>query len=84
MHISSTHFCPAQSTLPALQREEGEELVGLEDEAELPLEELLARYGNYHLHAHQGPEESEGKAAQGWGLRTEGWCVPWLDRRLLG
>ena len=39
-HILHTH-CP--------QREEADELAGLDEEADLPLEELLARYGNYHL-----------------------------------
>ena len=42
-----------------LQREEVEEVAGLDEEAELPLEELLARYGNYHLHASAAGEASE-------------------------
>lgn len=36
-------------------------MAGLDEEAELPLEQLLARYGNYHLAAQ--PEESAGKGA---------------------
>ena len=46
-----------------LQHEEADELAGLDEEAELPLEALLARYGNYHL----AQEESAG----GW----RGVCV---------
>jgi hypothetical protein len=29
-------------------------VAGLDEEADLPLEQLLARYGNYHLAAHAG------------------------------
>ncbi|KAL4459188.1 hypothetical protein ABPG75_014053 [Micractinium tetrahymenae] len=42
-----------------VKREEVDELAGLDEEAELPLEELLARYGNYHLAAHGGQERAE-------------------------
>jgi hypothetical protein len=43
-------FAPNASS----QHEEAAELAGLDEEAELPLEELLARYGNYHLAAAGG------------------------------
>ena len=48
-----------------LQLEEVQEIEGLDEEAELPLEELLARYGNYHLAAGAGAggEESAGELA---------------------
>lgn len=34
-----------------------DELAGLDEEADLPLEELLARYGNYHLAAEAAQQE---------------------------
>jgi hypothetical protein len=47
-----------------LQLEEVQEIEGLDEEADLPLEELLARYGNYHLAAAGGDgEESAGELA---------------------
>ena len=53
--------------LPAvpLQLEEVQEIEGLDEEADLPLEELLARYGNYHLAAagDGDGEESAGELA---------------------
>jgi hypothetical protein len=44
-----------------LQKEEEDEVAGLDEEADLPLEELLARYGNYHLHAQQDDGTAEGE-----------------------
>jgi hypothetical protein len=48
-----------------LQLEEVQEIEGLDEEADLPLEELLARYGNYHLAAagDGDGEESAGELA---------------------
>ena len=44
------HILLLRPASPRLQLEEVEEVAGLDEEADLPLEELLARYGNYHLH----------------------------------
>jgi hypothetical protein len=69
LHLSTR---PHPSALPCtcllLQLEEVEEVAGLDEEADLPLEELLARYGNYHLQAAAGGggEEDE-EMPGGWG-----------------
>ena len=54
-----------------LQKEEVEELAGLDEEAELPLEQLLARYGNYHLAAQQGGGSGDEEMPGGRG----GWIM---------
>ncbi|KAI7839523.1 hypothetical protein COHA_006706, partial [Chlorella ohadii] len=49
-----------------VKKEEVDELAGLDEEADLPLEELLARYGNYHLAAEAvKAEESAGSGDEG-------------------
>ena len=51
-----------------LQLEEVEEVAGLDEEADLPLEELLARYGNYLLQAAAGGGGAEDEEMPGgWG-----------------
>jgi len=59
-----------------------DELAGLDEEADLPLEELLARYGNYHLAAEAvKAEESAGerwrwsRAGAGFGGAVGRWAM---------
>ncbi len=57
-HPSPPHTPPPTPLLtPTPQKEEVDELAGLDEEADLPLEELLARYGNYHLAAEAAQQE---------------------------
>ena len=66
-HPACLSFPPCLGCPPPPQIEEADELAGLDEEAELPLEQLLARYGNYHLAAAAGGEESAGREGrEGW------------------
>jgi E1A-binding protein p400 len=47
-----------------VKKEEADELAGLDEEADLPLEDLLARYGNYHLAA-TAEESAAGSGDEG-------------------
>ena len=63
------HILLLRPACPRLQLEEVEEVAGLDEEADLPLEELLARYGNYHLQAAAGgggAEDEEMPGGWGW------------------
>ncbi|KAL4852636.1 Protein PHOTOPERIOD-INDEPENDENT EARLY FLOWERING 1 [Chlorella vulgaris] len=61
----------AQAEGRDVQHEEADEVAGLDEEADLPLEQLLARYGNYHLAAHAGSDAAAAEAAAGGAVKVE-------------